>query len=205
MWRWLLVELFLLAACAPIKAPRVEAPEGFPAAFYVQAARRGEAVYRIEPARSRVEVEVRRGGRLARLGHDHIVTGPVDGFVRLGKVPRADLYLNLFALRVEGDLPPEDLAATRRNMLKSLEAQAFPWVMVRAEGEPPRVSVTLHGVTRPVETRPRLVRQGKGLLIEGEMAIRQSDFGITPFSVLGGALRVRDRLAIRYRLAAAPW
>jgi hypothetical protein len=36
----------------------------------------------------------------------------------------------------------------------------------------------------------------------GELRLRQSDFGITPFSVLGGALTVEDELRVRYRLLA---
>ncbi len=210
MWRFPVPEcllLVLLVACAPApRAPQVAAPEAFPAAFYGQAARQGKAVYRVDPQASRVEVEVGRGGRLARLGHDHLVTGPVHGFVLLGERPRADLYLNLFDLEVRGGdgLSPQALAATRRNMLKSLEAVRHPWVIVHAEGQPPSIALTLHGITRPVESHPSVERSGGKLLITGDMAILQSDFGITPFSILGGALRVKDRLVIRYRLTASP-
>ena len=34
--------------------------------------------------------------------------------------------------------------------------------------------------------------------------LRQSDLGMTPFSVLGGAIRVQDRIDVRVRLLARP-
>jgi hypothetical protein len=34
------------------------------------------------------------------------------------------------------------------------------------------------------------------------MSFNQSDFGIVPFSVLGGALQVRDRLDLSFRIVA---
>jgi hypothetical protein len=36
----------------------------------------------------------------------------------------------------------------------------------------------------------------------GRFAILQSDYGIVPFSVLGGALRVEDRVEIMFRIVA---
>jgi hypothetical protein len=50
---------------------------------------------------------------------------------------------------------------------------------------------------------PARVEYADGTLVaSGSMAIRQSDFGIVPFSVLGGALQVHDRLEMRFRLVA---
>ena len=40
------------------------------------------------------------------------------------------------------------------------------------------------------------------LRARGSLAIRQSDFGIAPFSILGGALTVQDVLAIEFDLLA---
>src|ERR1700682_3891510 len=51
-------------------APPVDAAD----AYYREAIARGSAVYRVDPARSLAVIEVRRGGALARLGHDHVVS-----------------------------------------------------------------------------------------------------------------------------------
>jgi len=32
--------------------------------------------------------------------------------------------------------------------------------------------------------------------------LRQSDFGITPMSIMGGAMRVEDAMELRYRISA---
>ena len=70
---------------------------------------------------------------------------------------------------------------------------------------PLRVRINLHGVTRDVET-PAQIQElpGGAVLVSGRLEIRQSDFGIVPYSVLGGALQVQDRLDLRFRIHAGP-
>jgi hypothetical protein len=41
------------------------------------------------------------------------------------------------------------------------------------------------------------------LQASGRFAVRQSDFGITPFAILGGALAVDDTVAIDFTVRAA--
>lgn len=215
-----------LAACAPLPsrtaAPPPAVPDGFPAGEYARAAARGEPVYRIDPARSRVVVHVHRGGPLARFGHDHVVAiRSVRGYAAFAPSgARADLYAPLAeltvdepVLRAEAGLDttpsPADIEATRRNMLERvLEVERFPFVAVRLEAGAGdagryRAEVSLHGVTRTVALAARLHESGGGLLqANGQFAVRQTDFGITPFSLLGGALRVEDRLDVAFELHA---
>jgi hypothetical protein len=40
------------------------------------------------------------------------------------------------------------------------------------------------------------------VFVEGTMAIDQSQFGIAPFSILGGAIAVQDRVDIAFRIRA---
>jgi hypothetical protein len=213
----------LLSACAPPlrqAAPEPASaarrtPAEFPRAFYEQALSRGQPVYRIQPARSLVAITVRRGGSLARLGHDHVVASRgVQGLVAPGD-GRADLYLPLAelsvdepALRAEAGLDTQpgeaDIAATRANMLdKVLEVQRFPFALVgvktRADARLD-VAITLHGQTRSFEVPARIaVRRGE-MRVSGELELDQSEFGIVPFSVLGGAIQVQDRLSLRFDL-----
>src|SRR5262249_45638287 len=135
------------AGCAPQPpaAPPLarEAPAEFPAEYYAQAAAEGRPVYRIDPARSLVVVEVRRGGSLAKLRHDHVVAShEVTGCVASDR-GRADLYIVLDrlvvdepALRAEAgfDTQPaeSDIAGTRRNMLdRVLDAGRHPYALIR--------------------------------------------------------------------------
>lgn len=218
----LLLFVALTTACvprAPHPSPAGEtvAPAEFPAEYYRQAAAHGRTVLNIDPGRSLVVVEVRRGGTLARLGHDHVVASRnVRGHV-LPDEGRADLYLPLGlltvdepALRAEAGLDtqpaPDAIDGTRRNMLdKVLDAERYPFALIRItrrQGASLNVSITLHGVTKTLEVPARIEPSARGLVASGMLAIRQSDFGIVPFSVLGGALQVQDRLEMRFRLEA---
>lgn len=219
----------LLAGCAP-RPPAVERPlpPAVPEADYAAARARGEAVYRIEAGQSLVVVRVYRGGRLARLGHDHVVASrAVEGLVLLAPAPeamRADLVMALDSLTVDEpelrtaaglDTTPgaADIEATRRNMLeRTLDAARHPYVtlaITHAGGGLPAptldVAITLHGVTRHYPV-PVQIDTGDGRLrARGRLALRQTDHGITPFSVFGGALEVQDRLDLEFDLQARRW
>src|SRR5690606_29812773 len=62
------------------------------------------------------------------------------------------------------------------------------------------VAVTVRDVTREERVPVDVRLDGDELVAEGTFAIRQSDFGIEPFSALGGLLRVEDTLTIEFRL-----
>jgi hypothetical protein len=218
----------LASACAPtLPSPegvapqqRIEAarPPGFPEGDYRAAIARGELVYAIEPARSLVVLEVHRAGRLARLGHDHVVAShDVQGFVAPA-LRRADLFVRLDRLVVDeedlrleagfGARPPEAaVTGTRDNMLGPvLHAEANPFATIHVAavngGGDLDVAITLNGVTHASRVRATIDRQGDELVASGRLAIDQTDFGITPLSILGGAIQVQDRVDVRFTIRA---
>ena len=202
---------------------------------YQRAAASGVKVWVVDTAASTIKVIVRRGGLLARLGHDHVVASrQVRGYVA-PDAGHADVEFRLDemtvdepALRREAllDIQPseEDIAGTRANMLtRVLDAERFPLVRLRVEraaegaaapaserrdttltGQQARLnlSITLHGVTRNYVLPARVERLPGRIRASGEMELRQTDFGITPLAVLGGALKVEDTLLVRYDLSA---
>jgi hypothetical protein len=171
----------------------------------------------IDPTQSLIAVTVRRGGPLARLGHDHVVASrTITGFAAPGQ-GRADFSFRLDqmtvdepALRREAGLdtePSEDaIAGTRANMLgKVLDADRFPLVVLHAQqlpGAALTLAITLHGTTRTVSVPTRIEAGADGVTASGALQLRQSDFGITPMSVLGGAMTVLDPLELRFRIVA---
>lgn len=219
----------LVAACAPLVRETVpqaqpaarQAPDDFPHGVYAQAAAQGRSVYRIDPVRSAVTMTVRRGGSLARLGHDHVVAShEVQGYIA-PEQERADLYIFLDelsvdepVLRAEAGLdtqPSEsDIAGTRANMLdKVLQTKQFPFAVIAVNGieKMPigvRLTVTLalHGTTRTFNVPAQMETGRDELNVTGGFEFNQSDFGIVPFSILGGAVRVQDRLSLRFRILA---
>jgi hypothetical protein len=216
------VAVGVLCGCASDIAnlPAIEPgrPANFPEQQYHHAAGLGQPVYRIDPARSLVTIEVRRGGSLARLGHDHVVAShDVRGYV-LPDAGRSDLYVALDrlvvdepALRTEAGLdtqPTADaIAGTRRNMLeKTLEASRYPFAMIsvrRSDAEGPlNVSITLHGVTRAMQVPVELRSDDDAIDVAGRLTLAQTDFGIVPLSILGGAIEVQDRVDLRFHVRA---
>lgn len=212
----------LLAACAPPVQPPpavgAAEPPGFPTAYYRRIESRGGQVLRVDPRRSLVSIEVGRAGALARLGHDHVVAiHDLAGYVAPAE-GRADLYVPLERLSVDEpelraaagfETQPghEAVAGTRRNMLGPvLDAANFPVALVgvtRLGDSRLEVSITLHGATRTYEVPAQLATEGDTIVARGRLSFAQSDFGIVPMSVFGGALQVRDRLDLAFRVTAA--
>lgn len=228
---WLAAILAALAACAlppspsvapvPPVAPTAAVPATFPAAYYRQAAAQGQLVLQIDPQRSLVTIEVHRAGALARLGHDHVVAShDVQGYVA-PQAGRADLYVPLTRLTVDEpplraeahfDTQPSEaaIAGTRRNMLdKVLEAERFPVALIHVERDTAApshliVSINLHGLTRTLAVPAQIEKRPEGMAVSGHLELKQSDFGMTPMAVLGGALQVADGLDLRFRVVAVP-
>jgi hypothetical protein len=204
---------------APPTPPPGEPPD-FPHAYYGQLLAQGRPVFRVDAARSRIVIEVRRGGSLARLGHDHVVAShDVTGYLAPDE-GRADFFVRLDDLTVDEpdlranagfDTQPDadDITGTRRNMLKGLDAERYPYAVLRvselgadARAGPIRVAMTLHGVTRPVDAIAQWDQATEDFSVAGTFAIDQSAFGLTPLSVMGGAITVQDRVYIAFRIHA---
>jgi hypothetical protein len=214
----------VLGACAPAipRAPEAaaQAPEAFPEADYRQLAASGRTVYRVDPGRSLVVIQVFRAGSLARVGHDHVIAShDVRGYVAPDGGGRADLYVRLDELvvdepelraqaKLETHPSPEDIAGTHRNMLSELEADRFPFVLIKIAGnnaqgdQPLSAAISLHGVTRSVDVPVTLTTAGDELSASGTMALRQTDFGVKPLSLLGGALQVQDEVKLAFSIRA---
>jgi len=217
---WTFRAAFLAAALAisacgtqPPATPAAPPPAAAPA---LQAS---HTAHRIVAGDSLITITVRRSGPLARMGHDHVVaTRQVEGFVDIEE-GRSQLRFRLdqltvdeAALRKEAGLETQPSAdaidGTRRNMFnKVLKADTYPWVLVRAAFEPGtrdrlRAEITLHGVTHEYKVPLQLREDGATVLASGAFRVKQTDFGITPFAVLGGALAVQDELELKFAISA---
>lgn len=217
--------LCLLSACAPVVTappPRVPAAPAAASweADYQRLRDAGHSVLRIDPARSLIAVTVRRSGGLARFGHDHVVASrSLYGLIAPGQ-RRADFQFRLDqmsvdepALRNAAGISPQPSAdaidGTRHNMLyRVLDAEHFPMVQVHVEGDGAagdpnmRAAITLHGVTRELALTVHSDGSGGAVHVSGSTSLKQTDFGLVPFSVMGGALAVRDMLELRFDILA---
>ncbi|MBI3898340.1 MAG: YceI family protein [Gammaproteobacteria bacterium] len=208
----------LAAACAKPTVVPIEQPATapLPEAFYQEAIARGEPVLAIDSAQSQAVVHVYRGGSLARFGHNHVVASrDLHGYVLLrnSNPQQADLYLPLASLTVDEpalraeagfDSTPSqnDIDGTRRNMLdKVLEADRYPYLSFHVTPNDDRTlnaEITLHGVTRTLQIPVEIETTTGHLRVSGHFSVNQTDFGITPFSAVGGALKVQDRIDLQF-------
>lgn len=188
----------------------------------------GAAHYAVDAGLSDVRFLVYRAGPLASFGHNHVIQAThVSGDVYLA----ADLRASGFSLSlpvsefvvdapearaVEGaDFTTQPSAAaidgTRSNMLGPglLDAARYPEVHVRSValrgpdwGPDATVRIELHGVSRDLTVPIAVARDGDQLTVTGGFDLKQSDFGLQPFSILGGGLQVADTLHVRFHLVA---
>ena len=175
-----------------------------------------------------MRVLVYRGGPLARYGHNHVMAvrqaaGDVylaEDFHRSAFVlrfPVAALEVAPPAARADegGDFASQPsaqaLAGTRENMLGTgvLDGDNYPEIEIRSAavtgpewGPEVTVQISLHGVTREYTVPIALEHSGRQLIATGLLALRTTDFNMTPFSVLGGGLQVQDEVKIRFRIVA---
>ena len=190
---------------------------------------RGAQLFRIAPAETDIHVLVYRGGTMANLGHNHVINShSVNGFVWRSvqsdlcgfdiALPVNDLIVDDNDARMaEGDefpvnVPDTAKQGTRHNMLSEtlLDAEHFPFIRLQSanisgEIDSPRVVVhvtiknQIHLYTLPVT----ISLASNSLRVRGEFQLRQTDFGIKPYSVAMGALQVQDELNIKFDLRAA--
>ena len=149
-----------------------------------------------------------------------VASRTVEGSVAPG-LGRADLQFRLdqmsvdeTALRADAGFntqPSADaIAGTRHNMLsKVLDADRYPVVAIAVRGKADdgdqalQVTITLHGVSRTQAVPVRIVHAGKTLTASGATTIKQTDFGLVPFSVMGGAMAVEDQLDLQFSVVAS--
>ena len=189
---------------------------------------RGAAVYEVSSQESEVDILVFRGGKLSRLGHNHVMTSRnVSGRVwvhpelsRSGfelSFPVAQLVVDdPQERRAAGsdfppDIPQSDKDGTRKNMLRPdvLDAEHYPEVRLRSARlsgttEAPHVTahITIKDASRDVDVPLKVAVEGQKLSASGEFDILQTQFGIKPFSVALGALEVQDKLHIKFAIVA---
>jgi len=221
----LALALLAISGCAGVA---VKHPAGLALAPLPPLITAGAVHYSIRPGLSDIRFLVYRTGPLAAFGHNHVIRASgIRGDLYLNRdfalsgfafsLPLADLQVDAPADRAaEGaDFVAQPSAAaiagTLHNMLGPavLDAARYPDIRVRSVrlvgpewGPEVTVRITLHGTERELSVPIALNHCGKLLTATGRFDIRQSDFGITPFSILGGGLQVADVVKVQFHIVA---
>lgn len=185
--------------------------------------------YEILPENSDIRFLVFRAGALAKLGHNHVVQARnVRGEILLSpdihrsqffiEIPVKDFQVDAETVRLDegGEFLPqpdaEAIAGTTRNMLgeQVLDAANYPTIEIRSValngpewGLDATVRIRMRGVEREILVPTAIEQQSDTLVVTATFSVKQSDFGIVPMRVLGGALQVDDSVKVRMRIVAS--
>lgn len=176
----------------------------------------------VDVASSRVYIHV---GKSGLLGHEHAVEGKLtSGHIRFGAAQnagrllfdtrsfRADTTAARRYLHLDGNTDVSTRKKVDKNMLGAavLNTRRYPTATFAIESALPlgkksrrgnplyqlNGKFTLHGKTRPLQIVAETVNQRGTTLVVGRFRIKQTDFGITPFSKALGSIGVADELSI---------
>ncbi|BBY30291.1 YceI family protein [Mycolicibacterium sediminis] len=167
-----------------------------------------------DPSVGELLVQTHAAGPAARLGHDLTIVME-DWVAELSwsdeRPSVADVTVQVASLSVlRGDggvksLSGPEKALVRSNALKALDAKRHPTIGFRCDdvaatddGYRLAGSLTIHGVTRPCEVAVRVTDVGDRWHLTCESVVRQSDFGVTPYSLMFGSLKVADEVTVSF-------
>jgi polyisoprenoid-binding protein YceI len=164
-------------------------------------------VYRIDTARSQVQVHLGRAGLLGFLGHDHTIEAPVsEGWIEVDWVTPADSRVDLkwkaadLAV-VPGTEPAEDVPEVEERMrgpevlhVEQHSGIRFWSFEIRAEESEPETGrwrlqvkggLEIKGDRHTVELPLQVRREGDEIVATGEVKLQLKRLGIKPPSVAG--------------------
>ncbi len=166
----------------------------------------------IDPQKSVITVRVFKGGLFAAFGHEHDIQAPVQKGAFSEAARTVELTVDARSMRVlDRDVSAKDRAEIQETMLgpKVLDSARFPEIRFRSTAVESTGSghwivngeLTLHGQTRPVTAEVQ-GRSGGGY--QGSAELKQKDFGITPVTVGGGAVKVKNELRVEFEIFVQP-
>ena len=176
--------------------------------------------YAVDARGSRLTIHAYASGLLSVVGHDPVIAvRDFSGDVRFApEHPEAaglTLTMVTASMAVQNDVSDKDRREMERVMKEEvLETTTYPEIgfeatsaRVDAVNEARyRVEVdgvmSLHGATRKQRVSAQLFLMGDTLRAQGELSLRQTDFGITLVSVAGGTLKIKDELKCTFDLLA---
>ena len=160
----------------------------------------------IDTDQSKLTVYVYKSGLFSGFADDHIIDAPI------AKGTFSDTAPLSVAIEVRGgDLRVRDpkLSESKRAEVQTrmvgpdvLDTQRFPSIAFESTGIEPTGAdrwtvtgrLTIHGQARPVT----FVVARANSRYRGSVTLKQRDFGITPISIAGGVVKVKDELKIEF-------
>ncbi len=176
--------------------------------------------YVVDARASRFTVQAFATGILSAMGHNPRIgirtfSGEVDFSADAAQASAFRLTMNANSLGVLDDISDKDRRDIEKMMNEQvLEPSKYPDIVYEA----PNVTIaridgslysatlagtlSFHGVTRNQSITARIAVFDEMIRASGEFVLNQSDYGIKPISVAGGALKVKDELKFSFEMVA---
>ena len=163
----------------------------------------------IDIRNSKVHVHAFKSGLFSGLADNHDVEAPIiEGMIN-ESASRVKFVIDSRHMKVlDPQLSPDKRREVQERMLgpEVLDSTRFPQIAFESTNVEPSGQgqllvggrLSLHGVTRPVNVN---VRKENGRYV-GTCTLKQRDFGITPISIAGGTVKVKDELKIEFDIRA---
>jgi polyisoprenoid-binding protein YceI len=184
--------------------------------------------YRIDSSGSELRLLVYRAGALANLGHNHVILNrAMNGTIVVAPMfadsslsfsaPIAAFSVDDAQARREegedfpGEIPDDAKSGTMTNMTGPalLNAAQHPLISVRSlrlaqshGALTATLAVSVAGHESTLTAPFGLTADRNSLSVTASFELRQTALGLTPFSLLLGALAVRDAMQVKLRLVA---
>lgn len=164
----------------------------------------------VDTGRSNLTIHVDKAGLFSAFGHNHIIRAPIVS----GRVDVEKRSVELTFKTKEMKVLDEGIKDSERTEIdqtmksdKVLDVQRFPEIRFASTAITPqdggryqvRGDLTLHGVTRPLELSVAFSKDR----YTGSVKLKQTDFGITPVSVAGGTVKVKNVIEIVFEIVPA--
>jgi polyisoprenoid-binding protein YceI len=173
-----------------------------------------DTVWRLDASDGELLVRTGVGGRAAKIGHRlkiAMTAWRAAVWWAAGEPAAVELTVDVASLEVlrgEGGVTPlsgPEKVIVRSNALKSLDADQFPQVRFRAddiekarEGYRLTGTVEIHGRARSRVIDLRVEDLGDAWRMSCEAVVCQSEFGVKPYSLLLGAIKVVDDVTVSF-------
>lgn len=182
----------------------------------------GVSHYALDGGRSSFTIQAFSTGLLSAFGHNpRIAIRDMQGEMQFAGngtgLEEVQVHVSIRAgsLEVIDDISDKDRREIHRQMYDEvLEVGAYPEILydcsrVAVNGSGDRFSatlqgdLTLHGERHPLAVPARVQIAGDSLRASGEFSVKQSEFGIAPVTVAGGAIKLKDEIKCSFNIVAS--
>ena len=168
----------------------------------------GQSVRQIDVDKSVLTVRVYKSGLFSAFAHDHEIRAPIQSGSFDEQKRTVEFKVKSADLKV---LDPDGSDSERSQVQhtmegpKVLDPEKFPEISFRSTSIEAagagkwnvQGDLTLHGQTHPIKVEV----EGADGHYRGSSRFRQTEFGITPITIGGGSIKVKDEVRIEFDVA----